>query len=59
MDPMSKDIITEILKFLLGVWAKELNAREDYVKRSVQGKLNSATHKQTAFQKAPEKKSSC
>uniref|UniRef100_A0A8C5XJU7 Pre-mRNA-splicing factor 18 n=1 Tax=Microcebus murinus TaxID=30608 RepID=A0A8C5XJU7_MICMU len=34
-------------QFLLGVWAKELNAREDYVKRSVQGKLNSATQKQT------------
>ncbi|XP_036921891.1 pre-mRNA-splicing factor 18 isoform X3 [Sturnira hondurensis] len=37
----------EELEFLLGVWAKELNAREDYVKRSVQGKLNSATQKQT------------
>uniref|UniRef100_F7DYU0 Pre-mRNA-splicing factor 18 n=1 Tax=Equus caballus TaxID=9796 RepID=F7DYU0_HORSE len=36
-----------IVQFLLGVWAKELNAREDYVKRSVQGKLNSATQKQT------------
>ncbi|NXC12071.1 PRP18 factor, partial [Corythaeola cristata] len=41
------DIITKFLKFLLGVWAKELNAREDYVKRGVQGKLNSATQKQT------------
>ncbi|NXH80907.1 PRP18 factor, partial [Edolisoma coerulescens] len=41
------DIITKFLKFLLGVWAKELNAREDYVKRGVQGKVNSATHKQT------------
>uniref|UniRef100_A0A669P1S6 Pre-mRNA-splicing factor 18 n=1 Tax=Phasianus colchicus TaxID=9054 RepID=A0A669P1S6_PHACC len=37
----------EELEFLLGVWAKELNAREDYVKRGVQGKLNSATQKQT------------
>ncbi|XP_033065200.1 pre-mRNA-splicing factor 18 isoform X3 [Trachypithecus francoisi] len=37
----------EELEFLLGVWAKELNGREDYVKRSVQGKLNSATQKQT------------
>ena len=47
MDPMSKDIITEILKFLLGVWAKELNAREDYLKQCVQGTLKSATHQQT------------
>ncbi|ETE69749.1 Pre-mRNA-splicing factor 18 [Ophiophagus hannah] len=37
----------EELEFLLGVWAKELNAREDYLKRGVQGKLNSATQKQT------------
>uniref|UniRef100_A0A8C5KPG7 Pre-mRNA-splicing factor 18 n=1 Tax=Jaculus jaculus TaxID=51337 RepID=A0A8C5KPG7_JACJA len=37
----------EELEFLLGVWAKELNAREDYVKHSVQGKLNSDTQKQT------------
>ena len=41
------DIITKFLKFLLGVCAKELNVREDYVKRSMQGKLNSATQKQT------------
>uniref|UniRef100_A0A6Q2ZCX9 Pre-mRNA-splicing factor 18 n=1 Tax=Esox lucius TaxID=8010 RepID=A0A6Q2ZCX9_ESOLU len=33
--------------FLLGVWAKDLNSREDHVKRSVQGKLASATQKQT------------
>uniref|UniRef100_A0A8C6GX90 Pre-mRNA-splicing factor 18 n=1 Tax=Mus spicilegus TaxID=10103 RepID=A0A8C6GX90_MUSSI len=46
-DHKDMDIITKFLKFLLGVWAKELNAREDYVKRSVQGKLNSATQKQT------------
>uniref|UniRef100_A0A8I6ATV0 Pre-mRNA-splicing factor 18 n=1 Tax=Rattus norvegicus TaxID=10116 RepID=A0A8I6ATV0_RAT len=46
-DHKDMDIITKFLKFLLGVWAKELNSREDYVKRSVQGKLNSATQKQT------------
>uniref|UniRef100_F6ZCD8 Pre-mRNA-splicing factor 18 n=1 Tax=Monodelphis domestica TaxID=13616 RepID=F6ZCD8_MONDO len=46
-DQEDMDIITKVLKFLLGVWAKELNAREDHVKQSVQGKLNSATHKQT------------
>ncbi|PKK29114.1 pre-mRNA processing factor 18 [Columba livia] len=46
-DHYDMDIITKFLKFLLGVWAKELNAREDYVKRGVQGKLNSATQKQT------------
>uniref|UniRef100_A0A3P9LLP0 Pre-mRNA-splicing factor 18 n=1 Tax=Oryzias latipes TaxID=8090 RepID=A0A3P9LLP0_ORYLA len=37
----------EELEFLLGVWAKDLNSREDLVKRSVQGKLASATHSQT------------
>uniref|UniRef100_A0A3P8UZW8 Pre-mRNA-splicing factor 18 n=1 Tax=Cynoglossus semilaevis TaxID=244447 RepID=A0A3P8UZW8_CYNSE len=37
----------EELVFLLGVWAKDLNSREDHVKRSVQGKLASATHSQT------------
>ncbi|KAJ8381889.1 hypothetical protein SKAU_G00026670 [Synaphobranchus kaupii] len=41
------DIINKVLKFLLGVWAKDLNSREDHVKRSVQGKLASATQKQT------------
>ncbi|XP_048862972.1 pre-mRNA-splicing factor 18 isoform X2 [Brienomyrus brachyistius] len=41
------DVINKVLKFLLGVWAKELNGREDQVKRSVQGKLASATHNQT------------
>ncbi|XP_059581782.1 pre-mRNA-splicing factor 18 isoform X4 [Alligator mississippiensis] len=46
-DHKDMDIITKFLKFLLGVWAKELNAREDYVKRGVQGKLSSATQKQT------------
>lgn len=41
------DIINKVLRFLLGVWAKDLNSREDSVKRSVQGKLASATQKQT------------
>ncbi|XP_005992336.1 pre-mRNA-splicing factor 18 isoform X2 [Latimeria chalumnae] len=46
-DDKDMDIITKVLKFILGVWAKDLNAREDYTKCSVQGKLASATHKQT------------
>ncbi|XP_063304276.1 pre-mRNA-splicing factor 18 isoform X2 [Pelobates fuscus] len=46
-DNNDMDIINKVLKFLLGVWAKDLNAREDYVKRSVHGKLASATQKQT------------
>uniref|UniRef100_A0A8C1W8W9 Pre-mRNA-splicing factor 18 n=1 Tax=Cyprinus carpio TaxID=7962 RepID=A0A8C1W8W9_CYPCA len=41
------DVINKVLRFLLGVWAKDLNSREDHVKRSVQGKLASATQKQT------------
>uniref|UniRef100_A0A4W4ERS9 Pre-mRNA-splicing factor 18 n=1 Tax=Electrophorus electricus TaxID=8005 RepID=A0A4W4ERS9_ELEEL len=46
-DMRDMDIIDKVLRFLLGVWAKELNGREDHVKRSVQGKLASATQKQT------------
>ncbi|XP_040199347.1 pre-mRNA-splicing factor 18 isoform X1 [Rana temporaria] len=46
-DNKDMDTINKVLKFLLGVWAKELNARDDYVKRSVHGKLASATQKQT------------
>ncbi|XP_040269090.1 pre-mRNA-splicing factor 18 isoform X1 [Bufo bufo] len=46
-DNRDMDVINKVLKFLLGVWAKDLNAREDYVKRSVHGKLASATQKQT------------
>ncbi|KAG2459931.1 CPT1A palmitoyltransferase, partial [Polypterus senegalus] len=46
-DYKDMDIINKVLRFLLGVWAKDLNSREDYVKCSVQGKLASATQKQT------------
>ncbi|XP_052007815.1 pre-mRNA-splicing factor 18 isoform X1 [Xyrauchen texanus] len=46
-DVRDMDIIDKVLRFLLGVWAKDLNSREDLVKRSVQGKLASATQKQT------------
>ncbi|PWA14318.1 hypothetical protein CCH79_00012324 [Gambusia affinis] len=46
-DSGDQDVIAKFLKFLLGVWAKDLNSREDHVKRSVQGKLASATHSQT------------
>ncbi|XP_073706558.1 pre-mRNA-splicing factor 18 isoform X2 [Garra rufa] len=46
-DNRDMDVINKVLRFLLGVWAKDLNSREDHVKRSVQGKLASATQKQT------------
>ncbi|XP_010888712.1 pre-mRNA-splicing factor 18 isoform X1 [Esox lucius] len=46
-DNRDQDVIDKVLRFLLGVWAKDLNSREDHVKRSVQGKLASATQKQT------------
>ncbi|KAA0715161.1 Pre-mRNA-splicing factor 18 PRP18 -like protein [Triplophysa tibetana] len=46
-DVRDMEIIDKVLRFLLGVWAKDLNSREDRVKRSVQGKLASATQKQT------------
>lgn len=39
--------LCSVAQFLLGVWAKDLNSREDHIKRSVQGKLASATQKQT------------
>ncbi|XP_078678331.1 pre-mRNA-splicing factor 18-like [Branchiostoma floridae x Branchiostoma belcheri] len=40
-------MILKFLKFLMDQWAKELNARPEEVKRSVQGKLMTATHAQT------------
>ncbi|XP_038667869.1 pre-mRNA-splicing factor 18 isoform X1 [Scyliorhinus canicula] len=46
-DCKDMDTITKVLRFLLDVWAKDLNAREDYLKCSVQGKLAGATHQQT------------
>uniref|UniRef100_A0A3Q4BDT8 Pre-mRNA-splicing factor 18 n=1 Tax=Mola mola TaxID=94237 RepID=A0A3Q4BDT8_MOLML len=46
-DDGDQDVIHKFLRFLLGVWAKDLNSREDHVKRGVQGKLASATHSQT------------
>ncbi|XP_070763330.1 pre-mRNA-splicing factor 18 isoform X3 [Enoplosus armatus] len=46
-DDGDQDVIDKFLRFLLGVWAKDLNSREDHVKRGVQGKLASATHSQT------------
>uniref|UniRef100_A0A8C6VTL0 Pre-mRNA-splicing factor 18 n=1 Tax=Nothobranchius furzeri TaxID=105023 RepID=A0A8C6VTL0_NOTFU len=46
-DSGDQDVIAKFLRFLLGVWAKDLNSREDHVKRSVQGKVASATHSQT------------
>ncbi|KAG7261466.1 hypothetical protein CRUP_008155 [Coryphaenoides rupestris] len=46
-DSGDQGVIDKVLKFVLGVWAKDLNSREDHVKRSVQGKLASATHSQT------------
>ncbi|CAH2245746.1 pre-mRNA-splicing factor 18 isoform X2 [Pelobates cultripes] len=40
-------IINKVLRFLLGVWAKDLNSRDNSVKCSISGKVASATHKQT------------
>lgn len=42
-----QDIVLKTLKFLLREWAKDLNARSSIAKRSYQGKLASATYKQT------------
>ncbi|XP_047009254.1 pre-mRNA-splicing factor 18 isoform X1 [Ictalurus punctatus] len=46
-DVKDMDVIEKVMRFLLGVWAKDLNSREDRIKRSVQGKVASATQKQT------------
>uniref|UniRef100_A0A8C4X1M2 Pre-mRNA-splicing factor 18 n=1 Tax=Eptatretus burgeri TaxID=7764 RepID=A0A8C4X1M2_EPTBU len=46
-DHCDMDVVHKVLKFLLGIWAKELNSRPEAVKRSVQGKLAAATHTQT------------
>ncbi|KAM9102498.1 pre-mRNA-splicing factor 18-like [Sarcophilus harrisii] len=46
-DYKDMDIISRFLKFLLRIWTQELQAREEHVKCSVQGKLNSAAQKQT------------
>ncbi|XP_022103920.1 pre-mRNA-splicing factor 18-like [Acanthaster planci] len=40
-------VITWFIKFLLKMWAQELNRREEHVKRSNRGKLESATYSQT------------
>uniref|UniRef100_A0A3B4AVM6 Pre-mRNA-splicing factor 18 n=1 Tax=Periophthalmus magnuspinnatus TaxID=409849 RepID=A0A3B4AVM6_9GOBI len=42
-----EELVICLMTNTLGVWAKDLNSREDHVKRSVQGKLASATHSQT------------
>lgn len=41
------DIIHEFLIYLLKRWGRELNSREEAIKRSPQGKLDSGMHKQT------------
>ncbi|KAL4648958.1 pre-mRNA-splicing factor 18 isoform X2 [Arapaima gigas] len=46
-DIRDMEVVYKVLKFLLGMWARELNRREEHAKWSVQGKLASATQKQT------------
>jgi len=48
-DDISQDckIICKFLKFLLGLWGKNLNSRQDKDKTSTQGKRESATYTQT------------
>jgi len=41
------DIIHEFLIYLLKRWGRQLNERDEAVKRSPQGKLEAGTHKQT------------
>eukprot|EP00058_Branchiostoma_floridae_P014267 XP_002599755.1 hypothetical protein BRAFLDRAFT_205752 [Branchiostoma floridae] len=46
-DTRNSSFSTYYACFFDGFWAKELNARQEEVKRSVQGKLMTATHAQT------------
>uniref|UniRef100_A0A1I7YD82 Pre-mRNA-splicing factor 18 n=1 Tax=Steinernema glaseri TaxID=37863 RepID=A0A1I7YD82_9BILA len=41
------DILYEYMTFLMGRWAKDLNARSEEEKRSPKGKLDAGSHKQT------------
>ena len=42
-----RDVIKDFLNYLLKRWGRELNSRDEAVKRSPIGKLESGTHKQT------------
>jgi len=44
---LDQEVILKFLKFLLGLWAKEVNSGPEDKKRSIEGKLASATQKQT------------
>ncbi|XP_038061463.1 pre-mRNA-splicing factor 18-like [Patiria miniata] len=46
-DELDSNVIMRYVKFLLKMWAQELNRREEHVKRSNKGKLESATYSQT------------
>ncbi|XP_033645314.1 pre-mRNA-splicing factor 18-like [Asterias rubens] len=46
-DELDNKVIVRYIKFLLKMWAQELNRREEHIKRSNKGKLESATYSQT------------
>ena len=41
------ELVLKTLQFLLRQWAQELNSQPDTVKRAYQGKIATATHRQT------------
>lgn len=52
-DQADCDLIRAFLSYILKRWGKELNAREESVKRSAKGKLQAGMHKQTMEHVAP------
>ena len=42
-----QEVIYKFLKFLMDVWATDLNERSQEIKRSIEGKMAMATHRQT------------
>lgn len=46
-DQADCDLIRAFLSYILKRWGKELNAREESVKRSARGRMQAGMHKQT------------
>lgn len=42
-------VVQEFIVFMMTAWAKELNNRDETVKMSVKGKMDSATYAQTRY----------
>ncbi|KAL3119072.1 hypothetical protein niasHT_003855 [Heterodera trifolii] len=56
-DQADCDLIRAFLSYILKRWGKELNAREESIKRSATGKMQAGMHKQTVEHLSPLMKS--